>query len=224
MKNFKIIILLMLAVLSQNLMAQTEVKKPSEVFEMYFGTFVNNDTAVLNKLNDYLRPTVEGETAYQVDFNTVSLEMMKESTDHFLSVFSKETADACRKEAEGYFSAMMENFKKGKLTVKDVKIVQNEHVEDQKIAEVSYSVSFKVPAKFSDIPSGDIKNVKPEELKKYLLQSVRDFKTADKTVVTDQKFSLYQLNEDGKTYYWNGGPDEIVSGLTDFYFESFGSK
>ncbi|MDQ0783644.1 hypothetical protein [Chryseobacterium sp. W4I1] len=224
MKNLKIILLLMLAILSQNLTAQTEVKKPSEVFEMYFGTFVKNDDATLAKLNDYLRPTVEGENAYQVDFKAVSQDMMKESTDHFLSAFSKATGEACRKEAEDYFSAMIENFKNGKLTVKEVKVVQNEYVEDQKIAEINYSVSFKVPAKFSDIPSGDIKNVKPEELKKYLVQSVQDFKKADKTVATEQKFSLYQLNEGGKTYYWNGSPDEIVSKLTDFYFESFGSK
>ncbi|KMQ66785.1 hypothetical protein ACM46_04585 [Chryseobacterium angstadtii] len=224
MKNFKIIFLVILAIFGQNLSAQTEVKKPSEVFEMYFGTFVNNNSAVLDKLNDYLRPTVEGETAYQVDFNVVSKDMMKESTDNFLSVFPKATADACRKEAEEYFTAMMENFKNGKLTVKEVKVVQNEHIEDQKIAHITYSVSFKVPAKFSDIPPGDIKNVKPEELKKYLVQSVKDFKAADKTVVTEQKFSLYQLNEGGKIYYWNGSPDEIVSGLTDFYFESFGSK
>lgn len=224
MKTLKIIVLLMLAVLSQNLIAQTEVKKPSEVFEMYFGTFVKNDDVVLAKLNDYLKPTVEGENAYQVDFKVVSQDMMKESTNNFLAAFSKTTADACRKEAEQYFSAMMENFKNGKLTVKDVKVVQNEYIEDQKIAEINYSVSFKVPSKFSDIPSGDIKNVKPEDLKKYLVQSVQDFKNADKTVVTEQKFSLYQLNEGGKTYYWNGSPDEIVSGLTDFYFESFGSK
>jgi hypothetical protein len=118
----------------------------------------------------------------------------------------------------------MENFKNGKLSVKDVKIVQNEYIEDQKIAEVNYSVSFKVPAKFSDIPTGDMKNVKPEDLKKYLVQSVQAFKNADKTVITEQKFSLYQLNEGGKTYYWNGSPDEIVAGLTDFYFDSFGSK
>lgn len=214
----------MLGVMSQNLAAQAEVKNPKEVFEMYFGTFVSNDTAVLDKLNDYLRPTVEGETAYQVDFKTVSQDMMKESTDNFLSAFSKTTADACRKEAEDYFTAMMGNFKAGKLTVKDVKVVQNEYIEDQKIAEVTYSVSFKVPAKFSDIPTGDIKTVKPEELKKYLVQSVQDFKNADKTVVTEQKFSLYQLNEGGKIYYWNGSPDEIVSGLTDVYFESFGTK
>ncbi|NML72157.1 hypothetical protein HHL23_20535 [Chryseobacterium sp. RP-3-3] len=224
MKKLKIIVLLMMAVLSQNLIAQTEVKKPSEVFEMYFGTFVKNDDAVLTKLNDYLKPTVEGENAYQIDFKVVSQDMMKESTDNFLSAFSKTTADACRKEAEQYFSAMMENFKNGKLTVKDVKVVQNEYIEDQKIAEINYSVSFKVPSKFSDIPSGDIKNVKPEDLKKYLVQSVQDFKNADKIVVTEQKFKLYQLNEGGKIYYWNGSPDEIVSGLTDFYFESFGSK
>lgn len=224
MKLFKFIVLALLGIMGQNLSAQTEVKSPKEVFEMYFGTFVNNDTAVLNKLNDYLRPTVEGETAYQVDFSTMSRDMMKESTDNFLSAFSKTTADACRKEAEDYFTAMMGNFKTGKLTIKEVKIVQNEHIEDQKIAEVMYSVSFKVPAKFSDIPTGDIKNVKPEELKKYLVQSVQDFKNANKTVETEQKFSLYQLNEGGKVYYWSGSPDEIVSGLTDFYFESFGSK
>ncbi|MDN5395438.1 MAG: hypothetical protein L0G39_06660 [Chryseobacterium sp.] len=224
MKKLNGIILLMLALFSQNLTAQTEVKKPSEVFEMYFGTFVNNDTVVLNKLNDYLKPTVEGENAYQVDFKVVSQDMMKESTDNFLSAFSKTTADACRKEAEDYFSAMMENFKNGKLTVKNVKVIQNEYIEDQKIAEINYSVSFKVPSKFSDIPSGDIKNVKPEDLKKYLVQSVQDFKNADKTVITEQTFKLYQLNEAGKIYYWNGSPDEIVSGLTDFYFESFGSK
>lgn len=214
----------MLSVLSQHLFAQAEVKKPSEVFEMYFGTFVKNDDATLSKLNDYLKPTVDGENAYQVDFKTVAHDMMKESTDNFLSVFSQTTADACRKEAEAYFTAMIENFKNGKLSVKDVKIIQNEYVEDQKIAEVTYSVSFKVPAKFADIPAGDVKTVKPEDLKKYLVQSVQDFKNADKMVSTEQKFSLYQLNEGGKIYYWNGSPDEIVSGLTDFYFESFGTK
>jgi len=224
MKNIKIIVLLMLALFSQNLLAQAEVKKPSEVFEMYFGTFVKNDNVSLSKLNDYLKPTVEGENAYQVDFKTVSQDMMKESTDNFLSAFSKPTADACRKEAEEYFTAMMENFKNGKLTVKEVKVVQNEYIEDQKIAEVTYTVSFKVPAKLPEVPSGEIQKVKPEDLKKYLVQSVQEFKNAGKTVETEQNFRLYQLNEGGKIYYWNGSPDEIVSGLTDFYFESFGSK
>ncbi len=223
MKNLKIVLLFVLAMIGQNLMAQAEVKKPAEVFEMYFGTFVKNDPAVLSKLNEYLKPTVEGQDAYQVDFKTVSAETLKTSTNGFLSAFSKSAGDSSRKEAEDYFTAMMDNFKNGKVTVKEVKIVQNEYVEDQKIAEITYSVSFKVPSKMPEGPSGDPKKIKAEELKKYLAESVQKFKNADKEVTTELQFSLYQLTEGGKIYYWNGGPDEIVTSLTDFYFESFGS-
>ncbi|MDR2237534.1 MAG: hypothetical protein LBE92_15545 [Chryseobacterium sp.] len=223
MKNFKLIVLLFMAVLSQNLMAQAEVKKPGEVFEMYFGSFVKNDQATLNKLNEYLKPTVEGQDAYQVDFKTVFAETLKNSTEGFLSAFSKSAAKANKKEADNYFIAMMDNFKNGKVTVKDVKIVQNEYVEDQKIAEVTYSVSFKVPSKMPDDPAADPKKINAQELKKYLTESIQNFKNADKEITTELQFSLYQLTEGGKIYYWNGSPDEIVTALTDFYFAGFGS-
>ncbi|MGN7866445.1 hypothetical protein [Chryseobacterium sp. 22458] len=224
MKNYKIILLLLLTMMGQHLMAQTEVKKPKEAFELFFGTFVNNDEAALNKLNDYLRPTVEGQNAYQVNFKETSEEMKNGSVDSFLAAFPKATAASCKKEAEEYFTAMLANFKTGKLTVKDVKVVPNEYMEGEKIAEVTYSVSFKVPSKLTPGPTGDTKKVKAEELKKYLIQAAQDFKNADKTVTTDQTFSLYELKEGGKIYYWNGSPDQIVSNLTDFYFESFGSN
>ena len=223
MKNYKIILLLLLMMTGQYLTAQTEVKKPAEAFEMFFGTFVNNEDTALNKLNEYLKPTVDGQNAYQVNFKETSEEVMNASVENFLAAFPKTTASVCKKEAEEYFSAMFANFKKGKLTVKNVKIVPNEYVEDQKIAEVSYTVSFKVPSKLTPGPEGDIQKVKPEALKKYLIQAALDFKNADKTVTTDQEFKLYELKEGDKIYYWNGSPDEIVSNLTDFYFESFGS-
>jgi hypothetical protein len=224
MKTYKIILLLMLTMMGQQLIAQTEVKKPKEAFELFFGTFVNNDDAALNKLNDYLKPTVEGQNAYQVDFKETSKEMMNGSVENFLSAFPKSTAAACKKEAEEYFTAMFGNFKTGKLTVKNVKVVPNEYVEGQKIAEISYSVSFLVPSKLTSGPKGDISKVKAEDLKKYLIQAVQDFKNADKTVTTDQNFNLYELKEGDKIYYWNGSPDEIVTNLTDFYFESFGAN
>lgn len=210
--------------MGQQLIAQTEVKKPKEAFELFFGTFVNNDEAALNKLNDYLKPTVEGQNAYQVDFKETSKEMMNGSVENFLSAFPKATADACKKEAEDYFTAMFGNFKTGKLTIKDVKVVPNEYVEGEKIAEISYSVSFLVPSKLTSGPKGDLNKIKAEDLKKYLVQAVQDFKNADKTVTTDQNFNLYELKEGGKIYYWNGSPDEIVTNLTDFYFESFGAN
>ncbi|SMO80302.1 hypothetical protein SAMN06265171_10777 [Chryseobacterium rhizoplanae] len=223
MKNYKIIFLL-LTMMGQQLIAQTEVKKPKEAFELFFGTFVNNDEAALNKLNDYLKPTVEGQNAYQVDFKETSKEMMSGSVENFLSAFPKATAAACKKEAEEYFTAMFGNFKTGKLTVKNVKVVPNEYVEGEKIAEISYSVSFLVPSKLTSGPKGDLNKIKAEDLKKYLIQAVQDFKNADKTVTTDQNFRLYELKEGDKIYYWNGSPDEIVTNLTDFYFESFGAN
>jgi hypothetical protein len=223
MKNYKIIFLL-LTMMGQQLIAQTEVKKPKEAFELFFGTFVNNDEASLNKLNDYLKPTVEGQNAYQVDFKETSKEMMNGSVENFLSAFPKATAAACKKEAEEYFTAMFGNFKTGKLTVKNVKVVPNEYVEGQKIAEINYSVSFLVPSKLTSGPKGDLNKIKAEDLKKYLIQAVQDFKNADKTVTTDQNFTLYELKEGEKIYYWNGSPDEIVTNLTDFYFESFGAN
>ncbi|MDR3026754.1 hypothetical protein [Chryseobacterium sp.] len=223
MKNYKIIFLL-LTMMGQQLFAQTEVKKPKEAFELFFGTFVNNDEAALNKLNDYLKPTVEGQNAYQVDFKETSKEMMDGSVENFLSAFPKATAAACKKEAEEYFTAMFGNFKAGKLTIKNVKVVPNEYVEGEKIAEISYSVSFLVPSKLTSGPKGDLHKIKAEDLKKYLIQAVQDFKNADKTVTTDQNFNLYELKEGDKIYYWNGSPDEIVTNLTDFYFESFGAN
>lgn len=223
MKNYGTILFLMLALFSQNLSAQ-EVKKPSDVFGFYFDTFVTYDEAALVKLNDYLKPTVEGKNAYEINLKEASDETLKAGVDSFLSAFPENTAKDCRKEAEEYFKIMTDNFKNGKLSVSNVKLVQNEYVKDQKIAFISYSVSFKVPSKLSDMPITNPKKVKSEDLKKYLIQITEEFKNADKIVRTEQEFSLYQLSEGGKIYYWNGSPDEIVSKLTDFYFDSFEPK
>ncbi|WP_106918046.1 hypothetical protein [Chryseobacterium aurantiacum] len=221
MKNYKIILLLFLTMMGQHLTAQTEVKKPKEVFELFFGSFLNNDESTHLKLNDYLRPTVEGKDAFEVDFKGTSESVVKSSAEAFLSVFPKAAANACKKEAEDYFRVLFANFRNGKLNIKEVKVVPNEYVEGQKIAEVTYSVSFKVPANITPEPVADPKKIKADELKKYLLQLTQDFKTADKTVTVDQEFSLYELKEGDKIYYWNGSPDEIVTNLTDFYFDNF---
>lgn len=223
MKNFRIILFLMLAFFAQDFNAQ-EVKKPSDVFGLYFDTFVKYDEAALTKLNEYLKPTVEGKNAYEINMKDVSEETLKSGVESFLAAFPKHTASDCKKEAEDYFKIMTDNFKNGKLSVTNVKMIENEYVKDQKIALISYSVSFKVPSKLSDMPITNPKRVKSEDLKTYLVQITEEFKNADKTVTTDQEFSLYQLSEGGKIYYWNGSPDEIVSKLTDFYFESFEPK
>lgn len=206
--------------MGQQLTAQTEVKKPKEVFELFFGSFLSNEEATRLKLNDYLRPTVEGKDAFDINFKENADQMVKASVENFLSVFPKAAGAACQKEAEDYFKVLFANFRNAQLTIKDIKVVQNEYVEDQKIAEVKYTVSFKVPANPTPEPKVEPSKIKEEDLKKYIVQMIQDFKNADKTITTDQEFSLYELKEGGKIYYWNGSPDEIVTNLTDFYFDS----
>lgn len=220
MKNYKIIFLLLLTIMGQQLTAQTEVKKPKEVFELFFGSFLNNDEATRLKLNDYLRPTVKGKDAFDINFKENTDQMVKSGTEGFLSVFPKAAAAACQKEAEDYFKILFTNFRSATLTIKSINVVQNEYVEDQKIAEVKYAVSFKVPATPTPEPKVEPAKIKPEDLKKYIVQMIQNLKTADKTITTDQEFSLYELKEGDKIYYWNGSPDQIVTNLTDFYFDS----
>ncbi|MBK1894965.1 hypothetical protein [Chryseobacterium paridis] len=223
MKTYKVILFLLLATFAQHLSAQ-EVKKPAEVFGLYFDVFVRYDDQALPKLNDYLKPTMEGKDGYQVNLKDVSEDMVKKSAEAFLSVFPKKVAAACKKESEDYFTALYKNFKDGKMSVKKVELVQNEYVADQKIANITYSVSFLVVSKLSEIAVPDPQKAKPEDVKQFLLQGLEKIKNADKTVTTEQEFSLYGLKQDGKVYYWNGSPDQIASTLIDFYFDSFNIK
>ncbi|WP_347218080.1 hypothetical protein [Chryseobacterium sp.] len=220
MKNYKIIFLLLLTMMGQQLTAQTEVKKPKEVFELFFGSFLSNDEATRLKLNDYLRPTVEGKDAFDINFKENADTMVKSSAEGFLSVFPKAAASACQKEAEDYFKVLFANFRNAQLTIKSINVAQNEYIEDQKIAEVKYTVSFKVPATPTPEPNVEPKKIKADDLKKYILQMTQNLSNADKTITTDQEFSLYELKEGDKIYYWNGSPDQIVTNLTDFYFDS----
>ncbi|WP_261510333.1 hypothetical protein [Chryseobacterium paludis] len=223
MKNYKVFFFLILTLFVQIVKAQ-EVKKPAEVFGLYFDTFLRYNNEGVAKLNDYLRPTVEGKDSYQANIKEISEGVIKTSAENFLLPYPKNVAIACKKESEDYFKVLYENFQNAKMSVKKVELVQNEYVPDQKIARIQYSVTFKVPSKISEVIIPDSDKVKPEELKAFLTDIIEKFKNADKIVTTEQEFSLYELKHNGKIYYWNGSPDQIVSTLTDFYFESFGVK
>lgn len=223
MKNYKIVFFLILAFFVQSLKGQ-EVKKPAEIFGLYFDTFVRYDNEEVAKLNEYLRPIVEGKDSYQANMKEISEGVIKASAENFLLPYPKNVAIACKKESEDYFKVLYENFQNGKMSVKKVEVVQNEYVPDQKVARIQYSVTFKVPSKLSEVIIPDSGKVKSEELKGFLTDIIEKFKNADKIVTTEQEFSLYELKHNGKIYYWNGSPDQIVSTLTDFYFESFGVK
>lgn len=104
-------------------------------------------------------------------------------------------------------------------------MVDNEYVENQKIAHYVYDVTFKVPEQLNDeekkqFDFKNLKTVKLELLKKLLVTMTDKLKNASRTITTEQEFDLYAGEQDGKTYYYNGDPSVLVTNLTDFYFDN----
>lgn len=224
MNNVKFLFILLSFMAVSLIKAQKEVKKPQEVFNIYFDAFVKNEESAKQNLNTYLRPTVEGQDMYTFA-DDVGEETKEAMIQSYSTVFSKNVSKAIHAELKAYFNAMMDNFHNAKYKVKSVKLVDNEYVEGQKIAEVVYDVSFLVSNQsiekaLPELASKPTKSMKLDEVKKLLTVMTNNLKTASNVITTEQKFSLYTLAEGGKTYYYNGNPSEIVTNLTDFYFDN----
>ncbi|MCL1669665.1 hypothetical protein M2T82_16500 [Elizabethkingia ursingii] len=224
--KIKLILTLICTLIIQFFIAQTEVKKPEEAFRLYFGAFLKNDEGTQKALNDYMRPTVEGQDMY--NFHNELKDQMKENiVKSYVSMLSKATAQANKAEIEALFDILIANFKNAKYKIKSVNIVDNEYQEGEKIAELVYDVTFKIPEKSvqeelkgASFINKPLKNLKPEELKEILTVTLQNLKNATKEITTEQTFSLYTLKQDNKIYYNNGNPSEIVTNLTDFYFDN----
>lgn len=224
MKKTRFLFVAIITLAFQLVSAQKEAKPAKEVFDLYFNSWVKNDVTAQKALNDYQRPTVEGQDMYQFDPSLMS-ENDNAMVDNFLSMFSKATASANKAETKAYFDAMLHNFRNPVYKLKSVKMVDNEYVENQKIAHYVYDVTFKVPEQLNDeekkqFDFKNLKTVKPELLKKLLVTMTDKLKNASRTITTEQEFDLYAGEQDGKTYYYNGDPSTLVMNLTDFYFDN----
>ncbi|MCT3959819.1 hypothetical protein HZQ27_11910 [Elizabethkingia anophelis] len=224
--KIKFILTLVCTLIIQFFIAQTEVKKPEEAFELYFGAFLKNDEGIQKALNDYMRPTVEGQDMY--NFHNDLKDQMKENiVKSYVSMLSKATAQANKAEIEAFFDTLVANFKNAKYKIKSVNLVDNEYQEGEKIAELVYDVTFKIPEKSVQEELKDasfinkpLKGLKPEELRQMLTVTLQNLKNTSKEITTEQTFSLYTLKQDNKVFYYNGNPSEIVTNLTDFYFDN----
>ncbi|OPC37463.1 hypothetical protein BAX97_02015 [Elizabethkingia meningoseptica] len=224
--KIKFILTLICSLSIQLFIAQTEVKKPEESFGLYFGAFLRNDESSQKALNDYMRPTVEGQDMYNFH-NDLKDEMKENIVKSYVSMLSKATAQANKAEIEAFFNLLVVNFRNSKYKIKNVTLVDNEYNEDEKIAELVYDVTFKIPEKsvqeeLKDVPyiNKPLKDLKPEELKKILTVTLQNLKNASKEITIEQTFSLYTLKQDQKIYYYTGDPSQIVTNLTDFYFDN----
>lgn len=205
----------------QNFSAQTQTIKTEKVFDLYFNAFVKYDNTALAGLNNYISPVLGKENTYKVDQNEVFTKDVDQFTTNFLSNFPEEVAVQSQNEAKAFFTTMLGNFKNAIYSIKNIKTIPNEHATHQNISEVSVEVTFKVPSKIVTPKFNDPKKISAEELKKYLKTARKQLVDADKKIMVTQIFKLYQKKDGKNIYYWNGGPEELVWKLNEFYFKNF---
>lgn len=220
MKGTMRIIFLMLILSIQNLSAQTEAQKPEQVFGMYFNAFVKQDEPALQQLNDYLSPFLGAENTYTIEMSKSFNDEVQSLTGSFLANLPKETATACRAEAAEYFSALLNNVKNTGYVIKNKKEVKNEYADNSWVTELSVELSFPVPANVSALQLEEAKKMTAEDLKIYLKSKTKAFTKSEKKTTVQQIFKLYQVKKEGNTYYWNGGPQELVWKLNESYFKA----
>ncbi|MCT2408339.1 hypothetical protein NZD88_12380 [Chryseobacterium antibioticum] len=214
------ILFLLLLFSIQSLSAQTKALNPEQVFGMYFDAFVKQDENTLHKLNAYLSPFLGAENTYTIDLKRSNNEEVNNLTNVFLTNLSKETAAVCKTEAGAYFDALLSNLKKTRYVVKEIKEVKNEYADNSLVTELNVDLHFSVPAKIPELKLEDAKTMKAEELKNYLKNKTEAFTKSEKKVTVKQVFKLYQIKKEGRTYYWNGGPQELVWKLNELYFKN----
>ncbi len=209
----------MLIFCTQNFKSQN-ILSPEKVFNLYFNSFVNFDDDSLKELNSYAINFLGKENTHKMNLNDAYNEKVDDLTQVFLSNLPADVNLKCKIEARHYFDVLMNNFKSASYKIESVNPVTNPELKGQEITEIIYTISFKVPSNLVTLNMGDIKKIGGGEMKKYLIDAADQLKKADKTVTAEQKFNLYQIKNGSDTYYWNGGPQELLWKATEFYFRN----
>ncbi len=210
----------MILLCSQTFFAQTKALQPEQVFGLYFDTFVKQDERALNQLNSYLIPFLGNENIYRMDLKKSYHQEVQYLTGLFLANFPKEKAEVCQQEANEYYQVLLNNLKNTRYLLKGIQEVKNEFAENSFVMELSLDLIFNVPES-PELKTVNIKKMTAGELQHYLKKQTKAFSGPKKEVIVQQTFRLYQVKKEGNTYYWNGGPQELVWKLNDSYFKSF---
>ncbi|WP_449400228.1 hypothetical protein [Chryseobacterium wanjuense] len=204
MKNLKAILVAMLVLCIQNLKSQN-ILQPETVFNLYFNSFVKYDDDSLKELNSYLINFLGKDNTYRMNLRDSYQERVDYFTQIFLSNLPADVASSCKKEAQNYFSVLVDNFKDVEYTIKSIKSIHNKYGQDENLSEIVYEAKFKVPSDISGFKMADIKTINADAMKEYLASLTAYFKNADKIISVEQTFNLYEVRNGRDTHYWNGG-------------------
>ncbi|MGL6037492.1 MAG: hypothetical protein ACRC0E_01190 [Soonwooa sp.] len=224
MKYIKIFFIIVALFSAQVIFAQEEVKKPDEVFGLYFRALMNMNDDAIAELNDYLRPTSKGSDVYGNLSKKAVVEEVKSSTDMFIGAnFSKDISESVKASVGEFFLAMFQNLWDSSYKIKEVKLVENPFIKGEKIAEVYYTFSFKKPNislqeslnAYQNKATTSLTDKDVNDIFKTLTEAYR---TKAVEVKVDQKVNLYQRKFDCKLYYIGDNISKTMSRtLKDIY-------
>jgi len=220
----KKVLLLLVLLCGLNIEAQITVLKPDKVFGLYFDTFVKHDNKALTTLNQYLKNFMGAEAIYNTDRNETYEQEVTGFTNLFLSEFSESVGNECRQQVRDYFVALFDRFKTATYSIKNMETMRNDYSQSQDVSEVYYEVKIKIPSEESAFVLKDSKNITAKQLKSYLKDLTHKLANANKEISFSDKFLLYQIYKEEGTYYWNGGPQELLWKLNNFYFKNFNAR
>lgn len=212
MKKISIFVLIFLVSIIQNVYAQTEVRKPEEVFRMIFDVLMKKDKAVLETLNNYSQRMVNNYEITNDYFDIIN-------RGAFNGV-PKQSMEMCKHEINDLNTAINNALANVQITDINTEIVLDEYSSEDKIAEITYSVNFLVPQRLLDISRTKMKKATPTELKKFLFQVINELKNADKKVTVKNVFTLNQVVDEDKIYYVTSYPEKLRSDIISSYIMS----
>lgn len=218
MKYFKISFILVALFSAQVIFAQEEVKKPDEVFGLYFRAMMNMNDGAIAELNDYLRPTSKGSDVYGNLSKKAVVEEVKASTDKFIDAnFSKDISESVKASVGDFFMVMFQNLWDSSYKIKEVKLVDNPFIKGDKIAEVYYTFSFKKPnisleESLNAYQNKTTKSLTEKDVNKIFKTLTEAYRTQAVEVKVDQKVNLYQRKFDSKLYYIGDNISKTMTG------------
>ncbi|HAY3549707.1 hypothetical protein KRE47_01005 [Elizabethkingia meningoseptica] len=213
MKTIKVLLILIFLVITQTIFAQSDTKRPEDIFELYFKIFVKNDEAALRELNDYMRPLAKGRDMFTIDFKKKTSEVTPYLTNVFLNFFSYTAGKSNKQLAEDYSKMIQNSIANTTYKIKSSNLMNNENQKDKKIVEISYQVVFNVPEKSLGEAltpfQNKLKSLNSDEVKALILE-LKNLQANTKEYTLDKKIELYGIVKDEKIYYYMPNPSLII--------------
>ncbi|MDR3353282.1 MAG: hypothetical protein LBO00_09860 [Zoogloeaceae bacterium] len=198
---------------------------PEQALDLYLKTFVNADVKSAAALNAYLAPAYDGQAVNVERVGKMDEYMLEAMTEQFMQNGPGQTYPELKTPASNYFKAMQAALRRSECHATESTLEDNESVEDSRIAQVRFVC--KIPDVQVDGAKLELSETsakaapqKLQEIKKYLPELTAQLNNAPPSKEIAHTFRLFETRIDGKSYWSNGSPGELMGAVMDDFLDS----